>query len=251
MLVPTKTKSIWVLDFISILVPTIQPFLYRRIFISSEDPGGSSFWGLPANPIVLLFACVTTSPPNMSSCCSSPSQKCSRGSTSLRESGALGCEVAFLVCLMFSHSTRNRFHMARRKTSRNCVHSTKASLLGKSLGTNFSIQLNLKKESAVTMSAVRVNPYRSRGRRQMWWQESTVLVPTAVLVCPFMGSSMIPNVEGIPARQAVWATLYGSCIIPQSMTMSQYNEYDALMVKRATSIRSRRDVSSPSEKVLR
>lgn len=32
-----------------------------------------------------------------------------------------------LACLEFSHSTRNKFQMARRKTSRNCVHKTKES----------------------------------------------------------------------------------------------------------------------------
>jgi hypothetical protein len=72
--------------------------------------------------------------------------------------------LAALSCFRFSHSTRNKFHMARRKTSRNCVHSTKESCDGKSiLLANRSIQLNRKMTSVIRISADMAVPNRNRG----------------------------------------------------------------------------------------
>ena len=48
------------------------------------------------------------------------------------ELGDLGAKCC-PVCFIFSHSTLNRFHNARRNTSRNCVQRTKESCDGKSL----------------------------------------------------------------------------------------------------------------------
>ena len=96
-------------------------------------------------------------------------------------------------------------------------------------------QPNLKKESATTIITVNVSPKRNEGRKQTERQE---------LRCPLL--------EGMPEMaQVAWTTLKGSCIIPQSITMSQYSEYDALMIERTVSVCSKTEVSASAEKVFK
>mmetsp|Transcript_5945 Transcript_5945/g.12493 ORF Transcript_5945/g.12493 Transcript_5945/m.12493 type:complete len:235 (-) Transcript_5945:791-1495(-) len=214
---------------------SIRPVVcsYRMVFSSRMDPGGSSESMMVPIPRTDFCFCGDderttdeeeddalprprprprpTPPCCSSSCCSS------RGSASLRESfdplplrwyWPPDCDFC---CLMSSHSTRKRFQIARRKTSRNCVHNTKASFDRNKRGTNLRSQLNRRKESAVTMRTVSVSPYRRWGRRQIRWQVVFLFPFCRKKVCALPLPSVPPAsdsaIEGIPIAQAVWATL--------------------------------------------